>query len=260
MYYDLEKGGVLKVGDRFKTNESGDIIVTRYLSHRKVFVKFVDDHVAEVSAESGNIRKGMVSNPYRKTILGVGFIGEGRFRSSKSGEMYKIYQTWVDVLKRSYCPKFKEKYPTYADVTVCDEWLNYQVFAEWFVGQENYLSKGYDLDKDILIKNNKIYSPETTRVVPHDVNVLFTDAAGKRGDYCIGVSERDGYYIANIRVKGSLVQLGKYLTEEQAYSTYKAAKEQLVKDTANEYIENIPEEIYNAMMNWTLDYKYYKDE
>jgi len=49
----------------------------------------------------------------------------------------------------------------YKEVTVCDEWMNYQAFADWY--DKNYPKDGvkYVLDKDLKSKKNKIYSPET---------------------------------------------------------------------------------------------------
>ena len=45
---------------------------------------------------------------------------------------------------------------------------------EWFDNPVNGYKEGYSLDKDILVKGNKIYSPETCCFVPQDVNILFT--------------------------------------------------------------------------------------
>lgn len=46
---------------------------------------------------------------------------------------------------------------------------------------------GWALDKDILVKGNKIYSPETCCFVPQEINNLFTKRKSCRGTLPIGV-------------------------------------------------------------------------
>jgi hypothetical protein len=54
---------------------------------------------------------------------------------------------------------------------VCNEWHNFQNFAEWFC--KNYCDASMDkwqLDKDIIVPGNRVYSPETCCFVPNAVN------------------------------------------------------------------------------------------
>ena len=93
------------------------------------------------------------------------------------------------MLRRCYDKKILEKFPTYKRCTVCDEWLFYPNFKKWF--DENYYEiegQKMALDKDIISKGNKVYSPENCIFVPNNINVLFTNRKGERGDYPIGVS------------------------------------------------------------------------
>ena len=46
----------------------------------------------------------------------------------------------------------------------------------------------YHLDKDILVKGNKVYSPETCCFVPQEINSLLVTSVRSRGDQPIGVS------------------------------------------------------------------------
>lgn len=65
------------------------------------------------------------------------------------------------MIKRCYNQKCLLKDNTYRGCSVCDEWLNFQNFGEWY--DENYYevpNEVMDLDKDILHKGNKIYSPD----------------------------------------------------------------------------------------------------
>ena len=73
------------------------------------------------------------------------------------GKLSKCYNTWHDMLRRCY----SDGYQTYKDCSVCDEWKFYSVFREWFY--DNYYKvddEEMNLDKDLLVKNNKIYCPE----------------------------------------------------------------------------------------------------
>lgn len=137
------------------------------------------------------------------------------------------------------------------------------MFADWYFSQEFSLLEGYHLDKDILKAYNKVYSAETCCLVPSEVNVLFTDTAGKRGEWPIGVGyDKYGKFRAYIRMYGKLKHLGMFETAEIAYQVHKKAKEAYVKEVANLYRSKnmITEEVYNALMAWTLDYRYYKEE
>lgn len=72
------------------------------------------------------------------------------------------------MLKRCYLSKGKER--VYSDCEVCEEWRDFQEFASWF--DENYPNDGrdYDLDKDIKVEGNRIYSPETCMFVSRQEN------------------------------------------------------------------------------------------
>ena len=130
--------------------------------------------------------------------------------------MFQNYNTWRKILERGYDKKFKDKYPTYKDVTVCEEWHNFQVFAKWC--EENYnpnFMEGWAIDKDIIIKGNKIYSPETCAFVPAEVNNIVLKSKSIRGDLPIGVSKIDKFFKAAIK-KGerNSIHLGMYNTPE----------------------------------------------
>ena len=95
------------------------------------------------------------------------------------------------MLTRCYSDKYKKKKPTYEDCKVYEELLNFQNFAKW--DSENYYEiegETMCLDKDILVKHNKIYSPETCVYVPNTINVLFTKSDKIRGNTPIGVNEQ----------------------------------------------------------------------
>tara|TARA_R110000787_G_scaffold4900_1_gene18512 strand:+ start:198 stop:707 length:510 start_codon:yes stop_codon:yes gene_type:complete len=98
----------------------------------------------------------------KATVYGVGFNSGGEFKPSINGNHTKPYSTWKSMLMRCYSDKYHAKFPSYKECEVCDEWLDFQVFASWFV--VNYID-GFQLDKDIKIDGNKLYSPSTCMFV-----------------------------------------------------------------------------------------------
>ena len=112
-----------------------------------------------------------------------------------------------------------------------------------------------NLDKDILIKNNKIYSPETCVFVPHDINSLFTKANTKRGKYPIGVHFKRNKYHVQIQKYKQVIHLGTYDTSEEAFTVYKIAKENYIKEIADKYKDLIPKKLYDAMYEYEVEWE-----
>src|SRR5699024_3966388 len=124
--------------------------------------------------------------------------------------------------------------------TVDDRWHDFQEFALWY-DSHPYSKSGYDIDKDILVSGNKVYSPETVCLVPRDLNMLLTSATRARGEFPQGVTyyEPTNKYAARIRINGKSKHLGYYETPDDAYEVYKKAKEANVKRMADLWFGNI---------------------
>lgn len=115
-----------------------------------------------------------------------------------------------------------------------------------------------ELDKDILIKGNKIYSPNTCLIVPQRINLLFVKQQRKRGEYPIGVSwsTRSNKFHArcnSLDKNNRQIELGYYSTIEDAFSVYKDYKENYIKQVADEYKGIIPNKLYEAMYKYEVD-------
>jgi hypothetical protein len=111
------------------------------------------------------------------------------------------------------------------------------------------------LDKDILFKGNKIYSPETCVFVPSDINILFTKTNAKRGDFPIGVTynKKVGKYQSRCNVNSKLIHIDFFNTPEEAFFAYKIFKEKLIKHIANKYKDKIPNNLYEAMLRYEVE-------
>ena len=164
------------------------------------------------------------------------------------------------MLKRCYSDECQKKHPTYKDCTVCEEWHNYSDFKEWF--DNNYYEiegERMALDKDILVKGNKIYSPNTCVFVPQNINTLFIKSNKIRGKYPIGVTfnkDKNKYQAqCNTLINGKNMKkaLRLYNTIEEAFNAYKQFKEANIKQIADYYKENIPDKLYEAMYNYKVE-------
>lgn len=95
-----------------------------------------------------------------------------------------FYNTWTHMLSRCYSEKYRQTKPTYRGCLVCKEWLVFSNFKAWMESQDY---KGKHLDKDLLIQDNKVYSPESCVFVDQKINSFTIDSAKTRGKYLIGV-------------------------------------------------------------------------
>ena len=231
-------------------------------SATNIVVEFQDKYKEKVQTTYQNFKKGKVRNPYDKIAYGVGYIGTGKYKASENRKATKAYSTWDNMLKRCYDPYYINKRPTYIDCYVCEEWHNFQNFAEWFYENVyNCNNERMCLDKDILAKGNKIYSPETCCLVPERINTLFTKCDNARGEYPVGVhhNKASGKLLARCCIykgeKNKRVYLGSFSPNKpfQAFYTYKVFKENYIKQVADEYKELIPQKLYEAMYAYEIE-------
>lgn len=183
---------------------------------------------------------------YKKPIFGVGI--NDLLLQNKT----KMYKVWKDMLRRCYDIKNQNKNPTYNDCTVCKEWLTLSNFKVWF---DNNYQEPYELDKDIILKNNKTYSPNSCCFVPKEINILFTNRHNKRGNCYIGVTKNYNKYVATISICGKKQKIGSYNDEYIAFLAYKSAKEQYVKELAEKYFQEgkITKRVYDALMKYEVE-------
>lgn len=237
--------------------EEAEII--EYNGVRDITVKFLKTGEL-VKSEYGQFKKGTVKSHFTPTAYGVGIIGLEKTKE-KNGEAIKSYKTWNRMLERYYSKIYQQKRLTYKDCTVCDEWIYYPNFKIWY--EENYYEiEGQKtcLDKDILVKGNKIYSPDTCIFVPERINTLFTKRDANRGDLPIGVSwhKKSEKYETRCSIfemgnnKTKKKYLGLHNTPEEAFNVYKQFKEKYIKQVADYYKEQIPKKLHDAMYSYKV--------
>ena len=247
-----------------KYNNQGCLM--RIVEHNKsndIIVEFQDEHRTKVKTTYGNFNLGSVRNPYAPTVHGVGMTGN-KYPAKINGRNTKEYDTWASMLQRCFKTQLKEKQPTYENVICCDEWLYFEKFYEWLHSQDNFKkwheNKRWAIDKDILVKGNKVYSPDTCCLIPQNVNCLFLKREAERGKYPIGVRYKNNEgFIASCHnpFTNRNEIIGYYSTPNNAFNAYKTYKEDLIKQVAQiEYEQgNITKECYKAMMEYKVEIK-----
>jgi hypothetical protein len=241
------------VGKIFSTKGGTDCKVIEYKGCRDITIQFLDEHKYIEKVHLKTLRSGGVKNPYDKTIYGHGYIGVGAHKLSFNGRDTKVYKLWASVICRTYHEYSLSKYPTYRDCTVCDAWLCFQTFAEWYESNK-FSGLGYSLDKDILSEGEKVYSPETCVFIPQEINTLFLTNSYRCGYLPIGVTQRgkNGRYRALVSKKGVRVDLGNYETPQEASAAYVIGKEAYVKEVAIKWKGKIDNRVFNKLMNWKV--------
>lgn len=141
----------------YSTKSCGDLKIINYKDALNVTVEFIDTGY-KVSVAACAIMRGQIKDRLKPSIFGIGVVGVGRHAINIKRIPTRIFSIWQAMIGRCYDAKVQEKCPTYKDCTVCDEWHNFQNFADWY--ELNYI-EGYQLDKDIKIDGNRVYSPET---------------------------------------------------------------------------------------------------
>jgi hypothetical protein len=142
-----------------------------------------------------------------------------------------FYSRWTDMLARCYSERFHIANPSYKGCSVCEEWKTFSNFKKW-MEQDNW--KGKQLDKDILVPENKEYGPNTCIFVSHALNGLLIAQLSGRGKYPTGVSlNRNGYYLASLRIHGKNKTLGRTKTVEEASLLYKKARYEYLLEWSN---------------------------
>lgn len=249
-------------GKTFKTKSYGDVIVLEYVDSSKILIQFLESG-GKNFVSSGNLRKGLVRDFMARTIYGVGYFGEGKYicrvkgRTAKSdghraGCMIKEYASWESMMKRVYGNLTEQEFRIYHDVTVCEEWHNYQNYAEWCQNQAGFGLDGYHLDKDILVRGNRVYSPSSCCFVPAHINSAVTGMKHTNTTGFTGVSSVDYGFSSEITMNGTSVHLGTFSTAEKAFKVYKSIKEAYVRSLAEVYKDGISSDAYEALTKWEV--------
>ena len=155
-------------------------------------------------------------------------------RKQKMVWICPYYLTWKSMLKRCYSEVYQNRQSTYKGCSVCEEWLTFSNFRAWMV-QHDW--KGRELDKDLLVEGNKVYSPETCVFISSMLNNFFLSREAGRGKYMLGVSwhKRAGKFHSRCSnpFLNTQEHLGSFDTELEAHLAWKEKKNELAQRYAS---------------------------
>ena len=242
------------VGKVCKSLNSGDFKIVKYNDAHNVEIQFINTGYRKV-AEMKEVRNGGIKDHYAPSVHSVGVLGN-KYPSEVNRVKTKEYVLWTHMLQRCYSDSYKKKYPTYEGCEVSENFKSYEYFYEWCHKQIGFTDEGWHLDKDLLIKGNKVYSENTCVFMPAEINSLLVKSDKKRGKHLIGVywCKKGKAFKAQVsKNKGKSEHLGSFKTEIEAFNAYKTAKESFVKEQAEKWKSKIDPRAYNALMNYTVN-------
>lgn len=186
---------------------------------------------------------------FAPTVCNIGYLGEDYNKNTDKG----LYTRWVNLINRCYNPN-SNNYKTYGEkgITVDKEWLNFSNFKKWF--NENYYDIGEEklvVDKDVLIKNNKVYSSKTCLLLPISFNSMFAgmnEYSGKKNKCSAGIrKENNNKY--TLQIFGTT--FSNFSTLENAIDTRKRIYKDLFVGMVKNY-PTMPQKIKDAILNAEL--------
>ena len=178
--------------------------------------------------------------------------------------LYPIaWRKWRSMIRRCYNKRTQEDSPSYVGCSVHDDWLLFSNFKKWF--DENWCARynsSYHLDKDILVKGNRVYGPDTCCFVPKVLNLMVNDGGKKKNGLPLGVcmGRKDSkdykknplkYYVSD----GKYGVRCAFDTPEEAFLAYKESRELVIREAAKKFYDNgeISEKVYDALMGFEIE-------
>lgn len=240
------------VGDVYEVNGGTMEMValdTSNTSHcRYVWIMWLDEHKYVQKVRVDTIKSGSIRNPFKRTVEGVGYLGVGVHKNSNRDK----YNSWASMIARCHRPQLKEKYPRYELCVTSEEWRCYQSFGDFYEA-DIYRKKGWHLDKDLLIPDNKLYSKDTCAYLPQELNCMSfykesTNATGFKG---VWFDPQCKKYMASATYHGDnrSTTLGRYKTVEEAFYAVMLAESEIYKTAANKWEGKIDPRATEALLN-----------
>ena len=241
-------------GNVYPSNRFGDVKILEYKNNKQVVIMFLN--TGFITEESmGVIRSGHIRDSSLPTTCGFGYIDiEG---ASIGRHMTKEYRLWNNMVNRCYNEVTRHIYSTYEDCSVSEEWRYLSKFKEWCNKQIGFDNDGWNLDKDLLSKECKIYSEHTCVFIPPEINGFLLNGNSYRGDLPVGVILDKGAkkprYRARLSKYGKYHCYGSHSNPTDAFYAYKQAKEDFAKELAEKWKAQIDPRAYNALMNYQVE-------
>lgn len=229
-------------GEWHVNNDGESLHIIEYNGVNDCTIEFEDGTIVR-NIQYHNIVSGGVKNNNRKSVFGIGYIGYGKHKASIKSKHTKCYSTWRGMLQRCYY-QYNKFNSTYKDIKVCEEWYNFQNFGDWF--EENYV-EDWQLDKDIICPDCKIYSPETCCFVPQEINCLF-----KEQKETTGTTKIRNKYKSQIGINKIHKHLGNFNSLDDANKIYKKEKKKYILNIVEQYKDKLNINLYNKLIDYEI--------
>ncbi len=231
------------VGMTFETPQYGNFQIVRYESCTDVTIQFENTGYTTIYSAS-QIKAGAIKDPFVPTFMNIGYIGEGPYNHT---ENKSAHTRWMQMIRR--CHSEDDIYKSYQDKSVFEGWRCFQNFAPWAEAQKGFhiVDPVWQLDKDLLVPDNKEYGPDACCFLPTRINCMIsrTPVDGyydcKNNDYGFGYNDTDG---TNHKRR--------FKSQEEGKLWYKTQKERVVKEVADQYKNELDSRVYEALYSWQV--------
>ena len=237
-------------GTQFPTKSSGVCTVIKYQNAKNVYVMFDDGTLAKVT--SSNLSTGRIKNPNKSTVFGFGINDAGLEDSTD-----KRYVLWNSIIRRSYSEVYHKSKPSYKDVRVSEDWRRLSNFIKDIEKLPNFdlaVSENWELDKDLLGGDQKLYSNNTCCFLPRELNTLFTSESKKGLKKGVFYNKRLGKFTASINRGGKVrSHIGVYETEKSAHTAYCKETQKHLDSLILKYGDKLPENVKFKLKDWFIN-------
>ena len=119
------------IGEENKNKHGTTMKIIEFNKTDDITIEFQDKHKYTKQTTYSNFLRGVIKNPYDKTIYDIAYTGDGIHKISLGTNKLTIeYKTWHNMLGRCFIPKRMRG--SYEGVTCCKEWLNFQNYTLWY--------------------------------------------------------------------------------------------------------------------------------
>ena len=237
------------IGEVYQTNNYGKIEVLEYINSGYVKVKFLNTGNERYTSMSV-IRSGSLKDKEAVSVYGVGIIGD--VVHSENGVVDKAFSAWRHMLARCYCSSTKKRQPTYEGCHVSEDFKHYIKFKQWFDTQTGCDDEDYQLDKDLLVNGNQLYSEATCCLLPRKLNSYLTSIPVYGCTTCISYKKLSNTYIVEVGLNREKVVLGHFKTYKEAFLCLAEHKEHELKTFAKLYEGCVSKSVYERLMSYEI--------
>ena len=216
----------MNIGDTYKNKAGIEMTVVEINNSKDIVIEFKSGYRKRTT--SSHVVTGRIKDKLSPSIFGVGIIGDGAHSTTSNSRETKAYKTWKGVLQRCYYKCESSNLDlSYQGCEVCDEWLNFQNFAEWFNKNHPMDGSSYQLDKDIKVIGNKVYSPEFCMIIKTRANQLIKEKSKVTLNETIGVhfcKDRMKYVSSASSESSKKRKIKRFASKDDAYNYYISGK------------------------------------